>query len=147
LRGANLLRANLAEANLTGANIQGANLGGANLQEADLRGANLLRANLAEANLQKAFLWWANLQEAFLGGANLQEAFLGDANLAQAVYEPHPEKLPSLWPLTSPYTNMEKLLFQNNPAALVALREAFKKAGMRMQERQITYAIEHTRRL
>jgi hypothetical protein len=33
------------------------------------------------------------------------------------------------------------------PAALIALREAFKKAGMRTQERQITYAIEHTRQL
>jgi hypothetical protein len=33
------------------------------------------------------------------------------------------------------------------PAALLALREAFKKAGMRTQERQLTYAVKHTERL
>jgi hypothetical protein len=42
---------------------------------------------------------------------------------------------------------LEGLVFRDSPAALVALREAFKNAGMRTQERQITYAIEHTRRL
>jgi hypothetical protein len=38
------------------------------------------------------------------------------------------------------------MIFSRSPAALIALREAFKKAGLRTQERQLTYAIEFTRR-
>ena len=49
--------------------------------------------------------------------------------------------------MTDPRTHLEALVFHNSPAALIALREAFKKGGMRTQERQLTYAIEHSKRL
>jgi uncharacterized protein YjbI with pentapeptide repeats len=167
LQGANLQKANLQKANLSGVNLQQADLREANLQPAQLGGANLQKANLVEANLRGASLQGANLQEADLrwamlekvdlGGANLQEAdlfraklegaFLVEANLAGALYEPNPESLPAVWSLEGPSNRLEGLLFHRSPAALIALREAFKKAGMRSQERQITYAIEHTRRL
>jgi Pentapeptide repeats (8 copies) len=110
-------RANLCQAALRGADLQGAKLGGANLQGADLSEANLLEADLS----------WANLQG--------------------AVYEPHLEKLPNFLSLTHPRNHLETLVFHDSPAALIALREDFKKGGMRTQERQLTYAIEHTRRL
>jgi hypothetical protein len=119
----------------------------ADLQEAYLLGANLREAYLADANLQKAILGDANLQKAILYDTNLQDAFLGGANLAQAAFEPNPEKLPSLWTLTDPRNHLETLVFHRSPAGLIALREAFKKGGLRRQERQITYAIEHSRRL
>jgi hypothetical protein len=48
------------------------------------------------------------------------------------------------WSLTG--IQLQEMVFYRSPAALIALREALKKAGMRAQERQITYAIEHTRR-
>ena len=99
------------------------------------------------ANLQEAILRSANLQEANLGGANLQEADLCGANLQGAIYEPKPGTLPSFWTLTHPDNHLETLVFHNSPAALIALREAFKKGGMRTQERQLTYAIEHTKQL
>jgi hypothetical protein len=79
--------------------------------------------------------------------ANLQRIVLTAANLAEAVYEPDPEKLPTLLYLQHPRNQLEKLVFRHTPAALIALREGFKKAGMRTQERQLTYAIEHTRML
>jgi hypothetical protein len=63
------------------------------------------------------------------------------------VYEPNPEKLSRFVTLTHPDNNLGTLVFRDSPAALIALREAFKKGGMRTQERQLTYAIEHTRRL
>jgi Pentapeptide repeats (8 copies) len=157
----NLCQANLQKSNLRWANLQEANLVGANFQEADLRWANLERANLVgaslvganleraylvRANFQEADLRWANLERANLVGANLQEADLRWANLQKAVYEPDPEKLPILWTLAYSF-NLETLVFLHSPAVLIALREAFKKGGMRTQERQLTYAVEHNRRL
>jgi hypothetical protein len=82
-----------------------------------------------------------------LGRANLQEAILMEANLQEAMYEPHPGKLPNFWTLADPDNKLETLLFYRSPAALIALREAFKRGGMRTQERQVTYAIEHIKRL
>jgi pentapeptide repeat protein len=146
LQEANLSGANLQRASLSGANLEGASLIGANLQRADLSGANLQRANLHEANLEGVVLLGTNLQRANLHEANLEGASLIGANLQDVVYEPNPEKLPSLRWLTIPL-NLEKLIFRGSPAALIALREALKKAGMRAQERQITHAIERTRRL
>jgi Pentapeptide repeats (8 copies) len=139
---ANLCGANLGMANLRKARLDEANLQGANLLMANLQGANLGRANLQQANLLGANLQRVNLLE-----ANLQEADLAVANLAKAIYEPYPEKLPVLWRLTNPTNELEKLVFFNTPTALIALREAFKKAGMRTQERQLTYAIERTKQL
>jgi Pentapeptide repeats (8 copies) len=140
-------RANFCQAHLDGADLQEEDLRETILEKASLNGVKLQRTNLADANLQEASLTWANLQGAGLSGTNLKGAELFQANLQGALYEPNPEKLPRFWTLTSPYNNLEKLVFHDSPAALIALREAFKNAGMRTQERQITYAIEHTRRL
>ncbi|MDP6652946.1 MAG: hypothetical protein QGF90_12710, partial [Gammaproteobacteria bacterium] len=53
---------------------------------------------------------------------------LADArNLSQMTYFPGPSSLP--------------------PASIITLRDAFKKAGFRQQEREITYAIKHTERI
>jgi hypothetical protein len=113
----------------------------------DPRKANLCQAWLVGANLQGAWLVEANLQGGNLHEANLQEARLVEANLAGAVFEPILESLPDVRSLTSPRTRLETLVFDTSPAALITLREAFKKAGMRTQERQLTYAVEHTKML
>jgi hypothetical protein len=167
LRGADLRGADLKEADLKEADLRGGTLARANLQKVDLfavdlrggtlAGANLQEANLFDANLQKIILYGANLQEADLTGADLREATLDEANLLdadlyganlqEAVYEPNPGKLPNFWTLTDPRNHLETLVFHSSPAALIALREAFKKGGMRTQERQLTYAIEHTKQL
>jgi Pentapeptide repeats (8 copies) len=156
LQDAELVRANLQNAFLHGANLQGANLfmahiGRAMLSSADLREghlfmADLFMADLAETNLEGADLRGAQLQGADLTRARLQGADLMGADLLGAIYEPEPESLPHLWTLVRA-KNLEAMVFRDSPAALVALREAFKKAGLRTQERQITYALEHTKRL
>jgi hypothetical protein len=89
----------------------------------------------------------ARLQGANLSRANLQGADLNKADLQGVVYEPIVEKLPVVWTLTYPGNHLDKLVFYNSPAALIALREAFKKGGMRIQEGQLTYAIEHSKQL
>jgi hypothetical protein len=161
-RRANLCQADLSDANLQkallwGTNLQRARLRRANLQEVLLDGANLQEADLSDANLQRATLRGANLQRAQLGGANLQEADLSDANLQEALlmwanlagvfFEPKPGSLPALWTLTSSRSKLEAMTFRHSPAALVELREAFRNAGLRTQERQIIYALAHSRRL
>jgi uncharacterized protein YjbI with pentapeptide repeats len=158
LQGAALSRVNLRGAFLYEADLRGASLAGANLQGADLRRADLPRTDLAGANLQWAHLREADLRGASLFEANLDGAHLDGAALHGAVYEPNPGKLPTLWTLanprksltftlTDPRNSLRTLIFHDSPAALIALREACKKAGMRTQERQLTYAIEHTKQL
>jgi hypothetical protein len=149
LQGAHLYAANLQGVSLSGVNLQGADLRAANLQGVSLMGVNLQGAHLNGADLQGTNLSAANLQGAHLNGTDLQGADLSIANLQGAVYEPNPNpaKLPSFWTLTHSHNHLDKLVFHSSPVALVALREAFKKGGMRTQERQLTYAIEHTKRL
>jgi hypothetical protein len=69
-------------------------------------------------------------------------------SLQDAVYEPNPdpEKLPDFWTLAHHRNRLDTLVFRYSPAALMALRKAFKEGGMRTQERQLTYAIERTKR-
>jgi hypothetical protein len=119
---------------------------------ADLRGAifimtNLQGINFSQTELEAADFSFADLRGVSFSEANLERADLSGANLAEVIYEPNPESFPLLWTLTSPDNQLDKLVFHDTPVALVALREAFKKAGMRTQERQLTYALEHTRKL
>jgi hypothetical protein len=105
------------------------------LQGADLRGANL----------QEAWLLGTDLQNADLAEANLQDTNLGSAKLTRVIYEPNLESLPHIFSLLN--SRLEDMVFHTSPAALLTLREAFKKAGMRAQERQLTYAVKYTERL
>ena len=146
-RRANLCQANLVEAWLVRVNLQGASLVEANLQNVNLYEANLQNTNLHKANLQEAWLEETKLQEAWLVGANLREAYLVGANLTGAVFEPIVEPTTDIRTLISPHTRLDTLVFHTSPAALITLREALKKAGMRTQERQLTYAVEHTKML
>ena len=154
LQEADLIGANLEKAGLPGANLQKANLRGANLQDANLRGANLQKVTLAEANLQKATLAEADLrkanlrraklQEVDLIGAKLQEADLIGADLHAIYFEP--VSLPDIRSIAFA-RSLSTLQFHTSPQTLQELREAFKKAGYRRQEREITYALWHTPRV
>src|SRR5712692_7687452 len=165
-------RANLCEADLDGANLQEATLVGANLQKATLDGANLQGADLSVANLQKAHLFRAKLQEAHLVEANLQEATLVGANLQKAnLYGANFQKADldraKLQGATLDGANLQEVIFESVadalpvvssiakadglseitftlPFAAVELREAFKKAGLHVQQRQLTRAINYT---
>ena len=140
---ANLWGANLQEADLFGANLQKAYLQWANLQKANLWGANLQKANLQGANLQKANLWGANLQKAYLQGADLQEAYLMGADLGGSIFELKPNGLPYI-PSIAKAESLSSLRYSELSHSLVELRAAFKKSGLRKQEREVTYAIKHS---
>jgi len=145
LRGALLVEANmsgalLVEANMSGANLNKANLSGANLNEAYLSGARLSEADLSGARLVDA-----NLSGAWLVDANLSRAILSRADLSGAVFEPKPGSLSDVSLLLN-IEGLASLRYEESSHGLVELREAYKKAGLREPERQVTFALNHTRR-
>jgi len=109
-------------------------------------GATLINVNLGGTNLTKAILAGANLTNANLMRATLTEAELEEANLTKAIYEPNPGSVPHI-PKIATAKNLSTLTFRSSPHGLIELREGLKKAGLREQERQITYAIEHKQRM
>ncbi|CAB1062007.1 Pentapeptide repeat family protein [Olavius sp. associated proteobacterium Delta 1] len=151
LRRVDLSRAKLSRADLTKAILARANLSGAFLvktilKEANLNDADLSASRLNYAQMQQALLIRANLEKAILDETNLSNANLRGANVALTLYEPLPNSLPILTYMALA-ENLSQLTFKLSPNGLVELREAFKKAGIRKQEREITYAINRSRRL
>jgi uncharacterized protein YjbI with pentapeptide repeats len=145
LRGADLFKANLSGASLQEADLTKAKLNVANLSEAFLYMANLSHANLSEANLRGADLFSVNLSEANLQRADLTRANFINANLSGAIFEPLSGSLPDV-PSWFEVKGLLTLTYKNSTYGLVELRGIFKKAGMRDQERQVTYALNYTRR-
>jgi len=148
---ANLSLANLALANLSGASLWRANLSGINLYKANLRGALLGNANLSlakfrDTDLSKANLRDADLSGADLSGANLSETNFHKANLSGAIFEPKPGTFSELSNWLG-VKGLSALTYRDSSYALVDLREAYKKAGMREPERELTYALNHNRRV
>jgi uncharacterized protein YjbI with pentapeptide repeats len=123
-------RRDLTEIDLSNAFLHSANLSKINLYEADLRDADMTQADLRGANLKEAVLSNANLTEADLGGV---------------IFEPKTGSLPDIAAVSTAH-NLSKLWYKESPHALVELREAFKKAGLLTQERELTYAIKYSRR-
>ena len=152
LRGAYLAAASLQRANLYATNLQEAMLLGTNLRQAQLGRADLHRAVAKHADLTRARLVGADLREADLRGVNLAEAVLINVRLdgsslmgtelAAAVFEPDCVTLPPAANFALA-RNLSRLTFQTSPYALVTLRERFKQAGIRQQERALTFAINH----
>lgn len=156
LRGADLVEANLnrailSESNLSGAGLRKANLSGARLRKANLSGAGLTEANLSEAMLREANLSGAFLEKAILVRANIVQAEIAgatfvDADLENATLELKAGSITDTTKFVG-VKGLPYLTYKNSPHSLMELREAFKKAGMRNQEREVTFALNHTRRL
>jgi len=165
LRGISAIGAKMADADLSHALLKGAKLSesltrakltgvwwpGAPLARADLNGADLSYANLqggdfTEASLSNAVLDGAHMRQSTLIGTGLEAVHLRRTDLAGSIFEPPPGQTPPITDLiVAPY--LATLRFKDSPHALVALREAFQAAGLRQQERAITFSIEHERRL
>jgi hypothetical protein len=160
LQGANLQRANLRGAYLAGANLRGADLFASNLRDAMLLAADLREAQLSSADLRRAVATHANLARARLMGTDLRDANLSGGHLeaatlidvllqgarlmgsefAAVVFEPDLVRLPPAANFAL-IRNLSRMTFQTSPHGLVTLREIFKQAGRRQQERALTFAI------
>lgn len=130
-------------ARLCGAILRNAHLFGRDLSYADLTAVDLEGADLNAAVLRHASLTGALLKGASIVGADVGEAFLGDADLTAVLYEPQPGQPHPI--AIRRARNLEGLVFQTNPDALIELRALFRSAGRRDLERRVTYAIERSR--
>jgi hypothetical protein len=138
--------ADLRNSELTGANLSEAVLVNANLSKSLLSVADLRNSFLIQADMSGANLILANLNSARLLRTNLSGALMDGANLDSACYEVLAGCQPIISTFSSP-TNLDKMRYESSPSALVELRNAFKVAGMREQEREVTYAIRHCARI
>jgi len=132
--------------NLCGAIAVGRSFFVLELDWADLSKSNLQNSNFNGASLEHANFSEANLQNAEFVGTKLLGAFFGDANLHGVRFEPDPSSLPNAIAIRRA-DGLNEMVFEENPDALMQLREQFKAAGRRDLERQITYAIERSRTL
>lgn len=164
LHGQNLFEAKLAGANLRDADLRGATLTSADLSGARLAGAKLEGAKLIDAKLnatkdkdgkpqgvglEYAHLTGVNLSGAELKGAlllgtELKDAKLFNVDLEGAMFEP--ASLPNTESISNA-ANLKTMTYDQRPAALLQLRKAFKEAGFQNQQREITYALMHKKRL
>lgn len=137
LENAIMIQAKLMEAKLIDADLYNANLSGAVLSNAFLQ-----KADLSEADLDSADLSWAKLDSTNLYQTNLSQARLLGAKLTNALYEPKgdPPIIETMWNVEGLYS----LRWKSSPRGLHALREGFKREGMRKQEREITFSIMHS---
>jgi Pentapeptide repeats (8 copies) len=146
VRRANFCRAFLSNAvlhaDLKGADFSSAILAGTDLRGSDLFGADFRGADLRRALLNDAVLFNADLREADLYDADLSDAHLLTANLDGVIFEP--KTLPNVNDIAFAL-NLSQMDFRLLPNALVRLRNAFKEGGYYQQEREITYAINHSR--
>jgi hypothetical protein len=88
---------------------------------------------------EKANLSWAaDLIHANLSGANLRGTFLRGT-----IFEPLPNLLPAVDSIANG-RGLAELWYENSPQSLAKLRKAFKEAGYRQQERELTCSLKHS---
>jgi len=143
LRGANFRFADLSGATILG-DLSGAILMDANLSEASF-GEKLIGTNFENANLNKAWFKFADLSGANFFNADLTGTTFFICNLRDTIFEPKPG-LPDLSHWMVP-KGLSSLTYKISPHALMELREIFKKGGQRDNEREITFALNHNRRI
>jgi hypothetical protein len=139
LSGADLIAAKLQFANLSTAILDDAEMEYAHLADATLARTSLRRANLIDADLSRARLVGADLSDADLSGARLEDADFTGAQLDRLLFEP--SALPAVRQMARA-RGLDRLRYRSFPDALIALRDSFKKAGFRGEERQVTAALE-----
>jgi uncharacterized protein YjbI with pentapeptide repeats len=140
LEGAVLYDANLTRAVLYDANLTRANLRFAHLEGANLRFAHLERADLAAAYLEGADLRFAHLERAVLYDTQVSKATLAYADLTDATYAPVSEPpdayVAGIRGLSTLHAKFGEEI------GLVQLRKLLQGAGLRDDERAVTYSIE-----
>jgi uncharacterized protein YjbI with pentapeptide repeats len=147
--GANLARAVSNRADFTGADFEKANLAAlqanyANFTKAKLSKTDLSHAKLAYADLTDAVLQHSNLTGAYLYESLMTRVELHYANMTKTIYFPKYGTAPNIIGLTVA-KHFETITYYHpemGAPALVELREAYKKAGMRRMERLMTYMLK-----
>jgi len=116
----------LCNADLHSAHLRGARLIGANLRGADLTGADLEDATLANTYVDDARIAFTNLTGATYATIAVPQGYVAGIN--------------GLATLVPPFTAQTR---RSEVSALVHLRELLQQSGLRDDEREVTFAIEH----
>jgi hypothetical protein len=155
LRGAVLSDINLEDAflgNIDGRGIwvHGAKLGRAKLFQAKLKKARFWYSDLTDTLLQDADLEGAEFFQTNLEGANLTNAILravtlNETRLGRAIFEPKIGMYPDDNAFLSVHpVGLDQLRYEKRPEGLVKMRAAYRNAGYRDRERQLTFAIKRS---
>jgi len=153
-QGAQLLGADLSGAVLNRAIFSQANFEKAKLTQIEANNADFTQAIFTEADLSEATLAYANLTDAVLHRSNLTKtnltetvmtnALLHFANLTETIYFPKYGTAPDIIGL-SIADHFQTVIYYDSrlgAPALVELREAYRKAGMRQMERLMVYLLK-----
>jgi uncharacterized protein YjbI with pentapeptide repeats len=141
LRSANFHKARVIDARFVRANLKNANFSDTNLTEVDLSYANLAYTYFNKTNLNKA-----NLSHAYLFQTVLTDSDWYLANLNGATFFPKYNALPDIVSLVPTLkNNFKDVIFYDDifgAPPLIALRAAYKKAGIRDMERLLTKMVK-----
>jgi len=141
MNGAVLRKTILEDSSAKYTNFTGADLTGVSFSSSDLSNAILEKTILVNADLTYVDLSYAEIID-----ADITNTDMFSANLKGTVFEPLASSLPPVKSIA--FANgLKDMRFRNNPQAMEALKVAFRESGLREQELQVTYAIEHTKRL
>jgi uncharacterized protein YjbI with pentapeptide repeats len=108
------------------ATFSNAVMAGAKLNHADLRGCSFINASFEDADLTGCQFWSADLQG--------------------VLFEPKLGCLPDL-PSLATARNLAGLRFEYSSSALASVRKWFRESGLQRQDREVTFAINRSRRL
>lgn len=115
-----------------------------NFENADLGESNLRKSFFRLCNLSKASLSRSDLTDAILSGTNIEGARLSRTTFQNTRYEV--EGVPKVNTMHDT-VGLDTLCYLGSPKALVELREAFNKAGMTKQARDVNYSLRTWMRL
>ncbi len=132
--GADLRGAILSHSKLVKTTFLISNLGGANLSQADMSGATFNDSELGDSDFRLS-----NLNGAFFISVRMDKAQLSQADVKNVTFEPI--ILPPVTHIAS-VEHIESMTYGESPEALTKLRNDFKNAGFRDQERKVTYALK-----
>jgi hypothetical protein len=136
--------------NLRGANFYYCDLGDVDFGSNDHRFVDFTGSDLSNAAfnsyLPETGGQGSDLRGAIFTKARLKGADFYGVNLDGVVFEPEPDQLPNIASMVTA-KNLTGMTYKLSPRGLVELREAFKKAGMRLQERELSFAIKHSERI
>ncbi len=148
-----LRRTKWIRTDLNSADLRGCVMRGAALDGADLSGADLSELNEQSVGREKeeedvlaigVNMRLCNLTGASLVGADLRGANLHWTILSSVLFEP--KSLPTIDGIGSAI-GLSELWYKENANPMVALREELKSAGLRKEERAVTFAIKHNERV
>lgn len=156
LSGARLIESNLATASFYRAELVKARVIRCNFNKTNLQKTNFAEAFVKESSFHNAKIWSCAFERAFVYKSKFCWMDCRQANLSDAKFVSNdflgasinilPGKIPLVGMLATG-ENLSSITYSLTPHSLIELRTAARNAGLRIKEREITYALMHNQRL